>query len=137
MAHPDLDRLLNTLLQEAKALLATNGEFFPFACAMQTDGQVTSEAAYDAERSDSQSLINMLTQALKARANAGQIRASGICYDVRILPPGRAEKSDAICVGLEHYSGESVSVYLPYIKDPSGEVHYEDLCATSRHKQIF
>jgi hypothetical protein len=38
MAHPDLDQLLNVVLEFAKKMLNQHGEFYPFGASMHTDG---------------------------------------------------------------------------------------------------
>src|SRR5882762_1072726 len=50
------------------------------------------------------------------RAMVIRLRAAGICYDVLTVPPGEDQKRDAVCCGLEHYSGETVNVFVPYVK---------------------
>lgn len=138
MAHPDLDDLLNALLPLAKQLLAKRGEFFPFGARMKSNGQIDMVGAYDGrEHPPSQPLIDLLTDDFRQEADAGEIRAAGICYDVRMTPPGQAKKSDAICVSLEHHSGEGVDVLLPYRKPPFGRMQYGELFATRRILRFF
>ena len=138
MAHPDLDQLLNALLPFAQQMLAKHGEFYPFGSSMALDGQIAAEAAYDGnEQPPSQTLIEMLTQAFKQRAEAGHLRAAGICYDIRTIPPGQTEKTDAICVSLEHQGGDAVDVCVPYKKGWFGRVQYGDLFAARRTPQFF
>ncbi len=124
MAHPDLDNLLNRILPFAQQMLAKHGEFYPFGSTMKTSGEITA-------------LIDLLTQAFRNEALAGQIRAAGICYDVRTIAPGQTEKTDAICVGLEHNTGQCVSVFLPYKKGWFGKIQYGQLFASARDPQIF
>ena len=138
MAHPDLDQLLNAQLPFAQQMLAKHGEFYPFGAAMTTAGEITAEAAYDGtERPPSQQLIDMMTQAFRQRAAAGQIRAAAICYDIRTIPPGETEKTDAICVGLEHQNGEAVDVCVPYKKGWFGKIAYGKLFAAKRTRGFF
>jgi hypothetical protein len=114
MAHPDLNALLNDLLPFAKRMLTEFGEFHPFGAAMASDGKIALYGAYDGdEHPPAQRLIDMMTQAYHQKAGAGEIRAGGICFDVRTVPPGQTEKTDAVCMALEHRSGESVAVYVP------------------------
>jgi hypothetical protein len=138
MAHPDLDELMNALLPFAQQTLAKHGEFYPYGSTMTTDGEIVLQAAYDGdEHPPSQQLIDLMTQAFRQQAAAGKIRAAGICYDVRTIPPGRTEKTDAICLGLEHETGQCVSVFLPYTKGWFGKIQYGDLFATKRDAQFF
>jgi hypothetical protein len=138
MAHPDLDNLLNAMLPFGQEMLQKHGEFFPYGGTVTISGTTTSEAAYDGtEHPPSQKLIAMMTAAFRQKAAAGEIRAAGIFYDVRTIPPGQTEKTDAICASLEHQSGQFVDVYLPYKKDQLGGIHFGQIFATQRQPQFF
>lgn len=138
MAHPDLNNLLNAILPFAQQMLAKHGEFYPCGSTMKTDGQIVAEAVYDGnEHPPSQQLIDMLTQIFKRQAAAGQIRAAAICYDVRTIPPGQSQKTDAICVDMEHQSGQCARIYLPYKKGWFGKIQYGELFATRRDAEFF
>ena len=139
MAHPDLDNLTNALLPFAKQMLAEHGEFYPFGSTMNASGEIVAVGA-QLEGTDhplSQPLIDIMTQAFRAQAASGEIRAAGICYDIRTIPPGQTEKTDAICLGLEHQSGQSVSVFVPYRKGWFGKDKYGELFAAKRDAEIF
>jgi hypothetical protein len=138
MAHNDLNQLLNVLLPFAEQMLLKRGEFFPFGSCMRQTGKIVAHAAYTGdERPPSQSLIDLMTQAFRRQADDRQIRAAGICHDVRTIPPGQAEKCDAVCASSEHQSGEAVDVFLPYKKDPIGGVVYGQIFAIPRTPQFF
>lgn len=138
MANADLDELMNVLIPFAQQMLGKHGEFFPFGASMRTDGKVECHAA-DAgeEQPASEKLIEMLTGAFRQQVADGTIRAAGICYDVRTIPPGQTEKTDAICLALEHQGGDAAQVYLPYRKGWFGRVKYGELFAGAREKQFF
>jgi hypothetical protein len=138
MAHPDIDNLMNAILPFAQQMLAKHGEFYPYGSTMTIDGQIVSKGAYDGDdHPPSQRLIDLMTLAFRQQAAAGQIRAAGICYDVCTIPPGQAEKTDTICIGLEHQSGQRVSVFLPYKKDKIGKIQLGELFATRRDAEFF
>jgi hypothetical protein len=138
MAHPDLDELLNAVLPFAQQMLSKHGEFFPFGSAMSADGKVEAHAAYDGdEQPPSQQLIDLLTHGFRQQAAAGKIRAAAICYDVRTIPPGQSEKTDAICVSAEHQNGEAADVYLPYKKGWFGKISYGQIFAGARKREFF
>src|ERR1044071_3496923 len=137
MAHPDLNALLNDLLPRAKRLLTELGEFYPFGSVMASDGEIIWFGASDGdEHPPSQRLIDMMTQAFHQKAGAGEIRAAGICYDVRVIPPGQTEKSDALCMALER-PAEFVEVLVPYCKTGSRSFEYGQLFAQRRTPQFF
>jgi hypothetical protein len=138
MAHPDLDQLLNALLAFAKQTLSKNKEFYPFGSSIDFDGKIIFNAAYDGnEHPKSQQIIDLLTDAFRQKAILGEIRAAGICYDIRTIPPGEKKKTDAICVSLEHQSGEAVDVYIPYNKLFLGKIAFGELYAAHRTPQFF
>ncbi len=138
MAHPDLDKLLDTTLPFAQQMVARHKEFYPFGSTMTQDGKTVSQAAYDGdEHPPSEQVIDMFTQSFRKQATEGRIRAAGICCMVFTLPPGGTEKTDAICVSLEHQSGESVDVFLPYKKGWRGNIEYGQIFASRRAQQFF
>ncbi len=138
MAHPDLDQLLIALLPFAQQSLVKNGEFYPFGSSMGIDGTITANAAYDGNEHPSyQLVIDLLTQAFRQSARDGKIRAAGICYDIRIIPPEKTKTSDAICISLEHQSGEAVDVYVPFKKGIFGKFSFGELLAGPRTPQFF
>ena len=138
MAHPDLDRLLNSALSFAQQMLGKRGAFFPFGCSMNARGEVSMDATYTGqEQPPSQEVIDSLTESYTQRAGTGELRAAAICADVRVVPPGVTDKSDAISVALEHRSAEAVTVFLPYRKGWFGRVRYGTLFASARDAQFF
>jgi hypothetical protein len=138
MAHPELDQLLNSALEFAKQMLSKHGEFFPFGSSMDPAGKIIMDGAHTGdEHPPSQELIDLLTQSYAQRAEAGELRAAAICADVRVVPPGKSSKTDAISVGLEHQSGEAVTVFLPYQKGWFGKISYGGLFASARDAQFF
>jgi len=139
MAHPDLDQLLNALLPFAKQMLEKHGEFYPFSATMQRDGAIrlVNGVIGDSEHPRPTEIIAFLEAAFKKQPEQGEIKAAGICYDVRVIPPGKQDKTDAILASLEHIEGQAVSVYLPYKKGLFKKVTYGDLFATSAQHKIF
>jgi hypothetical protein len=138
MSRADLDRLLNALLPFAQEMLKKHGEFYPFAMALTSEGELIAVTTYTGgENPPSQQVIDELITALRADAQQGRYRATGICFDVRVLPPNGTEKSDAVAVVLEHEKGEAVQVFLPYGKKLFGRIAYGDLFATAATSRIF
>jgi hypothetical protein len=138
MSRPDLDEMLNALLPFAKQMLETYGEFIPFAATMSANGEVTSVGGdIGDEHPKSQDMIDFLTDVFLNQALAGEIKASGICIDARVIPPGDTEKTDAILARLEHRDGEAVDVYLPYRKSGPDKITYGDLFASEGTPRVF
>jgi hypothetical protein len=138
MAHPDHNELKDALLPVAKQMLAEHGEFFPYGAFMKLNGEIVDcSAADEDEHAPSRRLIVILTEDFRRRAVNKEIRAAGICCDVRVARPGETKKSDAVQFALEHENAEALDVFLPYDLDSSGEVIYGELFATHRVKQFF
>lgn len=138
MSRPDLDALLNVLLPFAQNMLAKHGEFYPYAATMTVEGKVTLVDSHDGdEHPTSQAVLDVLHAGLREQANTAEIRAVGVCFDVRVRAPGKLEKTDAVQVNLEHVDGEAVSVFLPYKKSIFGKLEYGDLFATPGTPSLF
>jgi hypothetical protein len=138
MAHPDLNKLLDTMLPLAKKLLGEFGDFLPYGAFMKLDGAIVDcGVSGKDEHPPSKELIEILTLDFQQRAAKGEIRAAGICCDVRVATPKHPEKVDAVQFALEHQNGEAVNVFLPYDLDSSGEVQYGELFAAKRERNFF
>jgi hypothetical protein len=136
-AKDDCNQLLNAALPFAEQMLREHGEFLPFGAQMLPDGEIVSVAVDDGEdHSRSQNLIDALQTAYKAGAADGEFVATALVYDVRVVPPGASEKTDAIALNLDHRDSYSVTVFFPYIlKD--GEPEVGDAFASGGDYSIF
>ena len=138
MAHPDLNQLLNSVLDFAHKMLKEHGEFYPFGHSLDLAGKI---AAYGVdtgnEHPSSQQIIDALSSAYKQKGEAREVRAVAICFDVRAVPPKQQDKTDAICVSLEHEGGETMDVFEPYQKKWFGRIGYGELFAKEREAQFF
>ncbi len=120
-------------------MLSKYGEFYPFGAVMSSTGEIRQVGA-KIERDDhppSQPLIDLLTETFRNQAARGELRAAGLCYDVLTIPPGEHRKRDAVCFGLEHYLGETVDVFIPYVKRSNGNVQYGEIFAATRTTKFF
>ena len=132
LAQADLDGLLNALLPFAQRELEKLGEFFPFGAIVTAHGEtrLLGADAMQEERPNSASIISMLLT--EARNNRDELRAVGICSDVR------ATDSDAIRVDLEHSEGAAMAVLLPYTKKRFGRgMEYSALQADVATNQVW
>jgi hypothetical protein len=112
--------------------------FIPFGASVTQDGQVVlHHAQIDDEHPPSQPVIDILAHGFRKQAKRGQIRAAGLCVDMRITRPGQIKKTDALCVSLEHQCGKAIDVFLPYERDSSGQIRYDELFAQARDRQFF
>lgn len=135
-ARQDYDALLAALLPFAEQMLKKYGEFYPFAATVGTTGEVSLSAAYDGdEKPPSEDLIALLAQAFQGEARIAKIRATGICYDGRVVRDGK--KVDAIIISLEHVSGNAIVTCLPYSKGLFGKYGFGEMTAAAEEPKIF
>lgn len=120
-------------------MLIRHGEFYPHGAAIDAAGKLAVYGAMDeSNRPKSAGLILLLEGAFRARAAAGEIRACGICFDVKVATPGKGlGRSDAIQCRLEHLNGESVNVFKPWKRGLLGRIRYGQVFATEGTRQIF
>ena len=138
MAHPDFDTLLNALAPFAKQMLAEHGEFYPFGATVAADVQVAAHAGYEgSEHPETEAVIALLTAALRQQAAGGDVRAAGLCKDVRTIAPGQTRKTDALCFKLEHQSGEALTVFIPYKKGFFGGYKYAEMFTSAHAPEFF
>jgi hypothetical protein len=131
----EMDEMVDALITFAQQQLEKHGEFYPFGAAIKATGELEMVGAYTGkERPPSAEVIDTLYDGLGKRAWGGEIRASGVCFDVRLQ--GRDE-GDAIEVALEHMKADPVNVFLPYAKGPSGPIEYRELFATRGERRVF
>src|ERR1700730_12802808 len=114
-AKSDAETLMNAVLPFAEKMLEQHSEFFPYGAAMKPNGEIVNVAGYDGqEQPPSNEIIELIKTELRKDAAKGQYKATAIVYDVRVVPPGKANKSDAIAVALDHRDNYSVIVMFPY-----------------------
>jgi hypothetical protein len=120
-------------------MLREYGEFYPFGAIMSSSGEIRHVGAKmeDDDHPPSEGLIHLLTETFKKQAAKGELRTAGICYDALTVPPGEDQKRDAVCCGIEHYSGETTDVFVPYVKTVNGDVQYGEIFAAKRTAQFF
>jgi len=134
-AQADLEGLLNAALGFAQRQLVDHGEFFPYAAAVRTDGEVELIPARHDTHDDhprSVDLIDACVAALVSQRN--HIRAGAIVLDTRLSDGS----SDAIRVDLEHAEGHAIRILLPYTKKRlRKKVDFGQLRAEAGKRQIW
>lgn len=131
MASPDLNKLFQSALSFAEKMLSQEGEFIPFGVSMDNAGQITLVSGdVGSEHPASKDVIQLLQSSFHDSAREGEIKAAGVCMDVRIVPPGENKKTDAICVRLAHTSGEAAEVFVPYVEQSRHRYAYGNTFAS-------
>ena len=133
----DSEELMNSLIPFAEKMLSEHGEFFPYGGTMKPDGKIVSVAGYNgSEHPPSQEIIDLLHKAFRESAKAKECKATGLVYDVRVNLPESNEKSDALAIELDHASGYSVLVYVPY-KIENSKVIFGKMFSNAGHNAVF
>lgn len=105
----ETQKLFDAVLPLAKQLLLENEGFFPFGEIMKPNGeQVNLSVLNVEERPKSTKLIDLFKSYFIDSAQSKEIIASALVYDVI------ANGLDSIAVDLDHVSGYSVIVVVPY-----------------------
>ncbi len=132
MASSEANEIFNAAREFAELMLKTDGEFIPFGVSVSPDGTVSMVAGdIGLEQPPSQEVINLLQSSFIDSLSNSNLLAAGVCLDVRIIPPGQAEKSDAICVRVAHSNGEAMEVYVPYSGSVASGYIYGQVFATA------
>jgi hypothetical protein len=118
-AKKQSEELMNAVLPFAEQMLRKHGEFFPFGGTINKAGKIENQGAWTgSEHPPSQEVIETLHKAYVLGAKKGDYIATALVYDVRVIPPGQKEKTDAIAVDISHRDGISQTVIYPYrLKD--------------------
>jgi hypothetical protein len=140
MAEPkdEIQELLNFLLPHAERMLTEQGEFYPYAVALDTDGELASVRpdVEDDEHPEVTDLLVALHQGLRERAAEGAIRASGIAADVTLTDPDSGETTDAVQLELDHAEAEAVDIYVPY-ESAGDRIKFGELVAAEGQQPVF
>lgn len=137
MAEPaeDLDTLLNHVLHYAVERLEAEGDFHPFAAAIDTDGELRMVGMEpETEEPSPQEIVDQLGASLSAAAERGEIRASAICANVTL--PSEDGDAEAALVQLEHREDDPVDLALPY-ELHGDHIHTGELVAGAGTRHVF
>jgi len=138
MSKTDLEKLLKVTVTAAQHLLKKNREMYPIGAIIDLEGEVLlAQPNFVTERPGSQQVIDELLRIFREKAEQHKIRATAICYDGRVTPPGKTEKTDAICVELEDIEGNAIAIFLPYKKGWLRKQKYQQPFAFTGESKIF
>jgi hypothetical protein len=128
MSRTVLEDLMKRIVPIAERLLEQHGTFVPFGGALDREDKVDlaggkSEDSYGSSREILETVIGQL----KTYADDGSHTAVAMVLDVRVTPPGKKEETDAIRAVLEHETGLNMEAFIPYAKNPEGEIEYDEM----------
>lgn len=137
-AKEECEDLMNSVVPFAQQMLTQHREFYPFGGAMAADGQIVAVGGDTGEEHPaSQTVIDLLEKGFQDGAKTGKYKATALVVDMRVVPPGRDTKQDAIAVRLDHRDGYSVVVVFPYSIGSGGDVTIESPFAVKGEQRIF
>ena len=123
MAEPkdEIEEILNFLLPSAEEMLSEDGEFYPYAAAVDSGRRAERGGSRRRGRRhpDVGDVLVALHEGLREQAAEGAIRASGIAADVTLTDPDSGETTDAVQVELDHADADAVDIYVPYETEPA------------------
>lgn len=131
----DMDALLDHLLAHAVERLEEEGDFHPFAAAIDGDGELRMIGMEpDGDEPSPQEIVDQLVETLAAAAQRGEIRAAAVCANVTL--PSDAGDSQAAVVQLEHLDDDPVDIALPY-ELHDDHIHTGELIAGVGKRRVF
>ena len=139
MAEPtdEIQALLNFLLPQAERMLGEQGEFYPYAAAVESDGSIEPvPPTVDNGNPDVGDILVTLHNDLREQAAEGSIRASGIAADVTLTDPDTGETTDAVQLELDHADADAVDIYVPYVSSGEG-ITFGELVAAEGREPVF
>lgn len=127
-----LDELAAAGLAAAETMLQKHGEFIPFAVVWKTgsDGAEMVMVVDDFEELPESPRVIEQTVATLREGRDG-FDATGVVIDVRV------DGQDAACIQLEHRTGITLAVFLPYRKKRFGRMDFGDVFAQGSDRQIW
>jgi len=138
MSKTDLENLLKVVVASAQYLLKKNKEMYPIGAVVNLDGEVLlAQPNLSLVHPQAQQVIDDLLIAFRKKAEKHEIKATAICYDGRVSPPGKTEKTDAICVELEDIEGNAIAIFFPYKKGWLRKQMYLEPFACAGEVKIF
>ncbi|HEY3330382.1 MAG TPA: hypothetical protein VGK19_10205 [Capsulimonadaceae bacterium] len=136
----ELDRLASELMEYAREGLSREGELYPIGAAITPEQEVQWCAiADDAHELSDVSVadeLESLVNGMSADARAGRFVATGVLCQAIVVPPEGQNKVDAVELRLDHRSGDSVRVFVPYALD-SGGVSFQRLFTSEGDASMF
>ncbi len=123
--------LTQFLLDFANQMLVENGSFSPFGGGVHSDGEIVS-LGVEIDQGNPQSSID----ALAGQLDVGPFDVGMIVVDIRVMPPGKSEKVDAIMLITESRNGFVKQSFLPY-KIVNSKVDYGERFDTNESRVIF
>lgn len=133
----DLDQIFAMLLPRAKSLLEKSDRgFYPIGAGLDRNGDLHAAMAVSSETLQPNDMMDRMVADFRREAQNGRLVACGVSFDAQIE---RADgtQGDAIATWLEHASGESVVIYLPYKRRGPHIFEFAGLIAADAPRRVW
>jgi hypothetical protein len=131
----EMNDLLNAAVEVASELLESNGEFDPFALALQGDGKVIHlEAENVEEEAEAETLVENLRQTLRERLP--ELRAIAVVADVTVEDEEAEAMTAAVSIQMEHINSDPIDCFVPY-EINGDELEMADLVGEPGTRHVF
>ena len=134
-AEQDYDSLLDRMMALVEKWMQEQDGFVPCGAFVTTEGKLVGYVIGPDEATTTESTMHALFTGLQAKARAGEIRATCVCYDGGFEEEG--EFVPAIVVILEHIQGPATILHRPYRKNPDGTYGFAQMEGQRVQPEIF
>ncbi|MEM9387616.1 MAG: hypothetical protein AAGA68_21360 [Pseudomonadota bacterium] len=122
-----LEQLVEHAGSFAQLMLSTFGEFYPFACALDAEGELsTLDGDDDDQNPVSQNLIEQLREEVRLRVPRAEVVATAVAYDARVQIRDRDIDSDAVVIEVDQVAEDPSIVFMLYSRE-GGTIEYGDV----------
>ncbi len=132
----DMDLLLDQLLAFAREMLRKQGSVAPFGAVTKSDGRMRLVASGGAAAASPEEVRELVVAGIREQAQAGEIRACGVCYEVEV-PTDLGAMSAAIAVSLEDAMGGSAMVYMPFTRNRFSGIRFDEITVSDGQPRVF
>jgi hypothetical protein len=123
---PEVRALAEPLFELSEKALRERGRFLPHAAMLTAEGKIRVIGAMCNTPdgiANSTYILPLLRQGLRTMVQEHPATAVGYAEDVTMTPEGEPP-THAIKLHLEHSRGLTITFYLPFAKDTSGEITF-------------
>jgi hypothetical protein len=92
---------------------------------------------FDEEKDDVRSLVDEILRVFRTLANEKKAQAVAWCVDMRVVPPGSQDKTDALMLFCESVDGTALVVMNPYADAPGPETKFVGRYVLSTEPRVF
>ena len=139
MSADDFEMLADRILEFARKAIVEDGFLIPISATVSLDGDVipvTRIQPPDATDT-APSIVNEILGVLRGLARDKRVRAVAWCVDMRVVPPGKTDKTDALVLFSESSNGDARVLVTPYQGAPGPTTLFAEPYAQTNKPQIF